>query len=187
MTRKETGLIMDRLNRLYMLQMKRLTNDDKHLMLNTWAEVFKDTPYQTVLTAVGVYANKGKAFLPGPPDIIAEILRLEEKEDYKIFDQLVNATNAAAGETKRVVIVDPGGLWYEEEYDRVVYHHPECVWSTNYTAADFSQLPVLIQMYAEDIDGLKALGKEIQSDPVKARRRFMDALPYLRAKIQEVS
>ena len=178
---------MDRLNRLYMLQMKRLSDADKKMMLDTWAETFRDTPYQTVLTAVGIYANKGKSFLPGVPDIIAEINRMEEKEDMRIFEELAKAAKTAAGETERLVLVDPGGYWYDEKYGRVIQHHPELAWSRNYTAADFSQLPMLIQLYAEDIEGLRAIHGEIMSDPVMARRRFMDALPYLRAKTQEVS
>lgn len=187
MTRKETGLIMDRLNRLYMLQMKRLTDADKKMMLDTWAETFSSTPYQTVLTAVGIYANKGKSFLPNPPDIIAEINRMEERKDMKIFDDLARAAKTAAGETERLVLVDPGGYWYDEKYGRVIQHHPELAWSKNYTAADFSQLPMIIQLYAEDIDGLRAIHNEIISDPVMARRRFMEAMPYLRARMQEVS
>ena len=185
MTRKETGLIMDRLNRLYMLQMKKLTADEKRMMLDAWADTFKATPYQTVQTAVGIYANKGKSFMPNPPDIIAEILKMEERKDFGIFEELRKAAETAAGEHKRLVMTDPGGYWYDEKYGRVIHHHPEFEWTTNYTAADFSQLPTLIQMYAEDIDGLGKIHDEIQSSPVMARRRFMDALPYLRA--QEVS
>ena len=42
-------------------------------------------------------------------------------------------------------------------------------------------------MYAEDIQGLRMLDREIQSDYLKARRRFLNALPYIRNKLQEVS
>ena len=185
MTWKETGAIIDRLSRLYMLQMKRLTREDISLMVDTWADVFKDVPYQTVLSAVNVYANRGKAFLPNPPDITAEILKMEERKDFTLYNELVYAAQAAVSGEKHIVEVDPGGYRWSEEHQRNVYYHAEYKWTTAYTAGDFSALPPIIQEYAEDIDGLRALDTEIKSDPIKARRRFMEALPYLRTKQAE--
>jgi len=185
MTKKEAGSIIDRLSRLYMLQMKKLTKHDIMLMVDTWADTFKDTPYQTVLDAVNIYANKGKSFLPGPPDIIAEILRLEERKEFKLYDKLTKAVDTAVNGVRRIVVVDPGGVRWSEAEQRYMYYHAECAWTTGYTASDFSNLPIEIQIYAEDIDGLRALKNEIDSDPVKARRRFIDALPYIRTKMKE--
>ena len=187
MTRKEAGAVIDRLSRLYMLQMKKLSRADITMMVDTWAEVFKDTPYQTVISAVNIYAGKGKAFMPGPPDIIAEILIMDERKDFKLFDELAEAVDTAVSGKKRIVEVDPGGYRWSEEHQREIYYHPEYKWTTAYTAGDFSALPMIIQEYAEDIEGLRALDNEIKSDPVKARRRFLNALPYIRNKLQEVS
>lgn len=187
MNRKETAAIMDRLSRLYMIQMKKLSREEKASMLETWAEQFKDDPYQTVLDAVNIYANKGKAFLPGPPDIVAEILRLEERKDYKLFDQLESAAKAATSGEPRIVVVDPGGCRWSEEHQRMVYFHPECRYTTSYTVANFATLPLIIQAYAEDIEGLKAIKKEIDSNRSYARKRFIDALPYLRKNLEAMN
>jgi len=187
MNKKETAAIMDRLSRLYLIQMKKLTREEKTAMLETWADQFKNDSYQTVLDAVNIYASKGKSFLPGPPDIIAEILRLEERKDFHLFADLANAVKAATEGQRRIVIVDPGGYRWSEEHQREVYYHPECQYTTGYTAADFAELPIILQIYAEDVDGLRALKREIDSDYSRARRRFMDALPYLRKSAEALT
>lgn len=184
MTRKEAGAVIDRLSRLYMLQMKKLSREDIAMMVDTWADVFKDMPFQTVMSAVNIYAGKGKAFMPGPPDITAEILKMEERKDFTLYNELVQAAQTAVSGENHIVEVDPGGYRWSEEYQREVYYHPEYKWTTAYTAGDFSALPVIIQEYAEDIDGLRALNKEIQSDPIRARRRFLEALPYIRNRLE---
>ena len=83
MTRNEAAAIIDRLGRLYMLQMRKMSREDKRSMIDVWADTFKDTSYDTVLKAVNLYANTGKAFLPNPPDIINEILRMDAGEAHR--------------------------------------------------------------------------------------------------------
>lgn len=183
MTKKETGTVIDRLNRLYLLQMKKLSKADITAMIETWADVFKDTPYQTVIRAVNLYANSGKAFLPNPPDIINEIMRMDEGSEGGLFRQLCDAVQMVTQPEKRIVIDDLGGYRWDEELQREVYYHPECHYTTTYTQADFSALPLEIQAYAEDIQGLRALDREIQSDYMRAKRRFIDALPYIRSRL----
>lgn len=185
MTLKETGVIIDKLGRLYMLQMKKLSKRDIAVMAETWAEQFKDTPLDTVLKAINLYANRGKAFLPGVPDIINEIIRMEEMADSSLFTKLSDTARLANEPEERLVLVDPGGYRWSEELQRKVHFQAECRYVKNYTQMEFSSLPMEIQIYAEDIDGLRAISKEILSDPVKARRRFMDALPYIRNEMKE--
>lgn len=187
MTRNEAAAIIDRLGRLYMLQMRKMSREDKRSMIDVWADTFKDTSYDIVLKAVNLYANTGKAFLPNPPDIINEILKMDEGDDSRLFARLVDAAKMVVQPEKHIVIDDLGGYRWSEEHQREVYFHPECHYTTNYTQSDFTALPIEIQMYAEDIQGLRMLDREIQSDYLKSRRRFLNALPYIRNKLQEVS
>jgi len=184
MTRKETGAIIDKLSRLYMLQMRRLSKSEIAIMVDTWADQFKDTPYATVNRAVDLYAQQGKAFLPGVPDIINEILRLEEVSDSKLYTKLIEAARMAAEPEERLIMVDPGGFRWSEEHQREIWVHAECKYVRNYTLIEFSSLPMEIQIYAEDIEGLKSLHKEILTDLVKARTRFLNALPYIRNEME---
>lgn len=183
MTKKETGAVIDRLNRLYLLQMKKLSKSDIAVMIETWADVFKDTPYQTVIRAINLYANSGKAFLPNPPDIINEIMQMDESKESGLFKVLCDAVKMVVQPEKRIVIDDLGGFRWNEELQREVYYHPECHYTTNYTQADFAALPMEVQIYAEDIQGLRMLDREIQSDYMKAKRRFINALPYIRNQL----
>ncbi len=184
MTRKETGAIIDKLSRLYLLQMKRLTKQDIAIMIDTWAENFRDTPYDTVARAVNLYAQQGKAFLPGVPDIINEILRLEETTDTSLYSKLVEAARMAVEPEERLIMVDPGGFRWSEEHQREIWVHAECKYVHNYTLIEFSSLPMEIQIYAEDIEGLRNLHKEIMTDYIKARTRFLNALPYIRNEME---
>jgi len=181
MTKRETQEVLNRVFRLYMTQARKLPPSDRDAMAQTWFEEFHDTDYPTVLKAVNMYANQGKPFMPNVPDIISEIIRMGEVADNDLFAQLVKAVQLVHEPEKRVVIDDLGGIRYSEEHQRMVYFPPECHWATNYTQADFAALPYEIQMYAEDIEGLRALKREIDSDYNRARRRFTDALPYIRA------
>jgi hypothetical protein len=56
--------------------------------------------------------------------------------------------------------------------------------TTSFTQYDFKQLPEEIQEYVEDIEGLKAIWPEIASSRELARRRFQNALPELRARVE---
>lgn len=183
MTKEEAKLIVYRICKLYMSQSKRMTFKDKADMLDTWAEEFANESYDDVNRAVSAYSKSGKPFMPNPPDIIQVLISMEDSDANRLFNRLVRAAEMAANPTEHIVIDDLGGFRWNEELQRNVYHHAETHVTMDYTQADFAELPQEIQEYAQDIDGLKHLWNEIESNRIFARQRFVDRLSDIRRRL----
>lgn len=191
MTRKETIRLLERVCRLYVTQARKLTDQQKSAMVDTWSQVFADTRYGTADDAVSDYMRQGKPFMPDAADII-NILNAKAKaggpardSDSRLFEELKTVTDVILNGRERKSIIDPGGLKWSEEHNSYIYCHPEILISTrSYTQYDFNELPAEIREYVEDIEGLKAVGREIQSNPGMARRRFEMQLPDIRAELK---
>lgn len=185
MTRDETKLILNRIFKLYITQSRRFTGNEKRDMLNTWAEEFKNESYEDVNKAVSLYSKSGKPFMPNVPDIQQALINMEDTEGNRLFNRLARAAEMAANPIEHIVIDDLGGIRWNEELQRNVYYHAETHVTTDYTQEDFSDLPQEIQEYAQDIDGLQHLWKEIESNRFYARQRFLDRLPDIRRRLDE--
>ena len=193
MTRQETIKIIEKMLRLYITQAKKMSDAEKIAMLDSWEETFRSDSYDDIERAVNAYVRKGNAFIPLPGDIIRELTAIAKTtgsskgytETDKLFGKLVNIADVLANNKERISITDPGGFRWSDEYQRKIYMHAETVVSaTSYTQYDFKQLPEEIQEYVEDIEGLKAIWPEIASSRELARRRFQNALPELRARVE---
>ena len=194
MTRDDTIRILDKICRLYITQARKMDSEEKAAMLETWEETFRSDSYDEVEAAVNSYVRKGKAFMPLPGDIIGELNTEVKKassgkpytETDRLFAKLVNAADMLANNKERISMLDPGGIRWDEELQRKVYRHAETVLSTRaYTQYDFASLPREIQEYVEDIEGLRRIWSEIASSRELARRRFEQALPQIRADLEE--
>ena len=183
MTRDETKLILDRIAKLYMTQARKLSGREKRDMLNTWAEEFANESYDDVNRAVSFYSKSGKPFMPNVPDIQQALISMEDTEGNRLFNRLARAAEMAANPIEHIVIDDLGGFRWNEELQRNVYYHAETHVTTDYTQADFAELPPEIQEYAEDIEGLQHLWREIESNRFYARQRFVDRLPEIRRRL----
>lgn len=183
MTRDETKLILDRISKLYMTQSRRLSKSEKSSMLDTWADEFKDEAYEDVNKAVSMYARSGNPFMPNPPDIIQELMSLEDTDANTLFYKLAKAAEMAANPIEHIVVDDLGGFRWNDELKRETYFHAEAHVTTDYTQDDFAALPPEIQEYAEDVNGLKKLWDEMQSNRIYARQRFIDRLSGIREKL----
>ncbi len=192
MTRQDTIKVIEKVCRLYITQAKKLSQSELVMMVDSWEETFRSDSYDDVERAVNAYVRKGNAFIPLPGDIIRELTAVTKvsggktyTEADKLFRILANTADIIANNKERTSMIDPGGFRWNEELQRKVYYHPESVISTtSFTQYDFKQLPEEIQEYVEDIEGLKAIWSEIASSRELARRRFQDALPELRARVE---
>lgn len=185
MTRDETKLILNRIFKLYITQSRRFSNAEKKDMLNTWANEFVNEDYEEVNRAVSLYSKSGRPFMPNVPDIQQALISMEDTEGNRLFNRLARAAEMAANPVEHIVIDDLGGFRWNEELQRKVYYHAETHVTTDYTQTDFSDLPQELQEYAQDIDGLQHLWKEIESNRFYARQRFLDRLPEIRRRLNE--
>ena len=193
MTRDDTKRILDKVCRLYITQAKKMTADEMRMMLDSWHETFRSDSYDSVDRAVGNYVKKGNAFMPLVGDIIREMSATAGAksggtftETDKLFGKLVKIADTLANNKERISITDPGGFRWDDELQRKVYRHAETIVSTtSFTQYDFKQLPDEIQEYVEDIEGLRAIWPEIESSREMARKRFQDALPEIKARVEE--
>ncbi len=183
MTRDETGIILNRIFKLYLTQSRKMSGRERAGMLETWAYEFQNENYEDVNRAVSIYAKSGKPFMPNPPDIQQELINMEDTEDNRLFIRLIKAAEMAANPIEHIVIDDFGGFRWNEELQRKVYYHAETHVTAAYTQTDFSDLPQEIQEYAEDVEGLKKLWNEIESNRFFARQRFIDHLPAIRRRL----
>lgn len=183
MTRDETKRILERVCKLYITQAKRLTPYERQGMIETWSAEFANDSYEDVNRAVSQYAKRGKPFMPNVPDIIQELIAMEDTEDNRLFIRLAKAADMAANPTEHIVVDDVGGYRWSEEHQRKIYFHAETHVTTDYTQSDFCELPMELQEYAEDIDGLRAIHAEIESNRILARMRFVDRLPDIRRRL----
>ena len=192
MTRDDTIRILDKICRLYITQARKMGSGEKAVMLDTWEETFRPDSYDEVNNAVKAYARKGKPYMPLPADILNEMAAIAEKapqgrsysEVDKLFNKMANIADILANGKERQSIIDPGGFQWDTELGRKVYRHPEVLISTkSYTQYDFAQLPREIQEYVEDIEGLRNIWREIESNRYMARKRFEMALPGIKADI----
>lgn len=185
MTREETKLILNRIFKLYITQSRRFKDGERRDMLNTWAEELKNESYEDVNRAVSLYSKSSKPFMPNVPDIQQVLISMEDTEGNQLFNRLARAAGMAANPTEHIVIDDLGGIRWSEEHQRNIYYHAETHVTTDYTQTDFSELPQELQEYAQDIDGLKHLWNEIESNRFYARQRFLDHLPEIRRRLDE--
>ena len=183
MTREETKYIINRVLKLYMNQSRNLSQREKAIMVDTWAEEFENSSYEDVNKAVSQYAKIGKPFMPNVPDIIQELISMEDTEDNGLFKRLAKAADMAANPTEHIVIDDIGGFRWSDEHKRKIYFHAETHVTTDFTQGDFAVLPDEIQEYADDIAGLIAIHHEIESNRILARMRFVDRLPDIRRQL----
>ena len=193
MTRDDTKRILDKICRLYITQAKKMTTEEMVMMLDSWEETFSSDSYDDIERAVNAYVRKGNAFIPLPGDIIKELTAIVRTtgssgksytETDVLFGKLVNIADVLANNKERISITDPGGFRWSDEHQRKIYMHAETVLSTTaYTQYDFKQLPEEIQEYVEDIEGLKAIWREIASSREMARKRFQAALPDIKARL----
>lgn len=193
MTKTETIRILERVCRLYITQARKLTEEQRAAMIETWASEFRYDSFDAVDRAVNAYMKRGKPFMPDVADIMNALnadARRPEARSFGEFDKLFNKLAAVArmlGEQEEhQSIIDPGGFRWDAELQRNVYHHPDLIMSrTSFTQFDFSCLPVEIQEYCGDIDGLRGIWSEIQSGREMARRRFETAMPGIRDLVNE--
>lgn len=192
MTREETTRILERVCRLYVTQARKLTREQKAVMINTWADELRHDSYTDVDRAVNSYMKRGKPFMPDVVDIVNILSssgsgtqsRKSGAESDRLFDHMVEIADSLANKGERQSIIDPGGYRWSEEHQRNVYYHPEIIVSrTSFTQYDFAQLPIEIREYVEDVEGLRNIWREVQSNRDLARRRFEAALPEIRAEI----
>lgn len=191
MTRQDTKRILERICRLYIIQAKKLSREEISAMVDSWEETFKSDSYDDVDNAVSLYIRGGKPFMPNTADIInimnavtSAPSRSSYSEADKLFKRLADMADILANNKERRSIVDPGGYRWNEELQRDVYHHPEVLISTkSFTQYDFAQLPIEIQEYVEDIEGLRSIWREIQSNRSMAKRRFEMQLPQIKEEI----
>ena len=193
MTRDDTKRILDRICRLYITQAKKLSVDNRVVMLDTWQDVFRHDSYDEVNEAVSRYVSRGSVYMPDVSDIVKELSAVTKAsatrpytETDKLFKRLVDTADMLVNNKERISTIDPGGFKWNEDLQRKTYFHAETrVSTTSFTQYDFKQLPDEIQEYAEDIEGLKALWPEIESSRELARRRFEAALPDIKAELEK--
>lgn len=192
MTRDETKKILERVCRLYVTQARKLTAEQRVIMIDTWADEFTDESCSAVDDAVSAYMRQGKPFMPEVADIVNMLnarshtpRETANGEGDKLFDMMARMSEVLAKGLRRTSIVDPGGFRWDAERQRNVYHHAEVVINDHsYTQYDFAQLPEEIQEYVEDIDGLRSLWREIENNRNMARARFVTRLPAIKAEIR---
>lgn len=185
MNKQEAGVVVNKIVNLYKTQCGKYSRQELGMMVETWADIFKDDPLDSVLRAVTVYANRGVPFAPNPPDIIKELQTLEDYGGNGLFNKLRKAAQIAAEGEEHIVLDDLGGVYQDETSPTGWrFRTPEAHVSVSYSQADFANLPRIIQEYAEDIPGLVSIYHEIASNPVMARKRFVDRVPYIRASLE---
>lgn len=184
MTKEQTLQIISRVKHLYQTQARRLTPADWETMTEAWYQQFANESFENVNKALTSYANRGRQFMPDVPDIIGELLNVNEPYYNKLFNRLKRECEMVANGTEHVVIDDLGGI-VKDPTSPTGYRHKvaEAHMTTTYTQSDFANLPKELQVYADDIEGLKALHREIQSNEMFARKRFIDRMPYI---LQEI-
>lgn len=181
MTKSETLQIVNRIRKLYMSQSRNYTDADWQMMTDTWYETFKDDKYDDVSNAVSLYVSRGKQFMPNVPDIIAEMTNLDEPRIKSLFERLKRECQKAMNDIQHVVVDDYGGIVRDPNSPTGFrYVVAEAHVTSTYTQSDFANMPLELQIYAEDIDGLKHLQAEIENYEGFAYKRFKESMPYLR-------
>jgi hypothetical protein len=188
MNREETKNIVATIFKAYRSQAQRMSDDAKRAYLDEMSQMFASTAYKDVDEAVRVYMRKGMPNMPNPADIangLSVVERKDTTEDDMLFNKMMRVADMIANNKERISIIDPGGFrWSDEEQRKVYYHAETVITTTKYTQYDFAQLPEEIQLYAEDIDGLRSIHREIANNIAMARKRFVQSLPDIRAEIK---
>lgn len=188
MTREETKNIVTVIFKAYRSQAQKMTDDAKRSYLDEMSQMFATTAYKDVDDAVRVYMRKGLSYMPTPAAIANELSVVERKdttEDDKLFNKMMKVADMIVNNKERISITDPGGFRWNDEYQRKVYHHAETIiTTTKFTQYDFANLPEEIQLYVEDIEGLRNIHKEIANNIAMARKRFTQALSEIRKEIK---
>ena len=169
-----------------MSQSRQYTENDWQTMIDVWFEQFKADTYENVNKALSLYVNKGKQFMPSPPDIISELINIDEPNTRALFERLKRECDKLVNGAEHIVIDDLGGLREDPTSPTGLrYYHPEAHVTTNYTQQDFADMPIELQMYVDDIEGLRAIDREIKSNEVYSYKRFKDRLSYIKREIAE--
>ena len=185
MTKDETNILIKRIQSLYMAQARQYTDSDWLTMAGVWYDQFKDESYEDVNKALTIYVNKGKSFIPNVADIINELLNLDEPHFRKLFEILKRECDIVANGKEHVVIDDLGGIRRDPTSPTGFrFVTAEAHGTDKYTQQDFANLPMELQIYAEDIKGLEALHKEILSNEIYAYRRFRDHIPSIQQEMK---
>lgn len=186
MTRDEAKKIVMRVRNLYISQARQYTETDWQTMIDVWYEQFKAETYDDVYKALTMYVNNGKQYIPNVADIINEMINIDEPETAKLFKRLKKECDIIANGIEHVVLDDLGGVVKDPNSPTGWrYIVPEAHVTTKYTQADFANLPMELQIYAEDIEGLRKLNDEILSNERFAYKRFKDHLTYIRNEMKE--
>lgn len=179
MTREEAKRIISRVRNLYISQSRQFTDLDWQAMIDTWHEELKADTYEDISRALSAYVNKGKQFIPTVADIINELMNLEDPRHRKLFNRLKRECEILTEGIEHVVVDDYGGIVKDPDsptgYRYVV---AEAHMTDKYTQMDFANMPRELQIYAEDIEGLKALQREIASSERFAFKRFVDHMTH---------
>ena len=188
MNREETKNIVATIFKAYRSQAQRMSDDAKRAYLDEMSQMFASTAYKDVDEEVRVYMRKGMPNMPNPADIangLSVVERKDTTEDDMLFNKMMRVADMISNNKERISIIDPGGFrWSDEEQRKVYYHAETVITTTKYTQYDFAQLPEEIQLYAEDIDGLRGMHREIANNITMARKRFVQSLPDIRVEIK---
>lgn len=179
MTRDEAKRIIVRVRNLYISQSRQFTDLDWQAMIDTWHEELKADTYEDVNRALSAYVNKGKQFIPTVADIINELMNLIDPRYKGLFTRLKRECEIMAEGIEHAVIDDYGGIIKDSEsptgYRFVV---AEAHMTDKYTQMDFANMPIELQVYAEDLRGLSSLQREIASSERFAFKRFVDHMTH---------
>ena len=185
MTRDDTKRLINKVRNLYIAQARQYTETDWATMIDVWHDHFKDESYDDVNKALTLYVSKGKQFIPNVADIIGELMNLDEPHFRKLFEILKQECDIVANGKEHVVIDDLGGIRRDSESPTGFrFVTAEAHVTDKYTQQDFANLPMELQIYAEDIKGLESLHREILSNEIYAYRRFRDHIPSIQQEMK---
>lgn len=180
MIQKDLKDIIKYLRSLYGDSFQGLSSDDWWEVLKKWEKGIGRESYKSVKAAINSHRNKGRKEPPTLMDIYKELMNIDEDKYREMFDSLVRQARLATNPEKHITILDIGGLKWSDEYGRMIYYHPEAKEGVEYLPQDFTSMPKELQVYAEDINGLKAIHREIESNKDLAYKRFKARIPEIK-------
>ena len=183
MTSKEVKDTIKYLRSLYEESFQGMSAEDWWEMLSTWQRGVGSESFKNVKAAINSYANKNKTKPPTLEDIYKELMNIDEDKYRGLFRTLCRQASLAVNPEEHITILDLGGFRWSEEHQRKVYYHAETRMGTTYLPQDFTSMPKELQVYAEDLDGLKAIYREAESNKELAYKRFKSRYPGIREEL----
>lgn len=183
MTSKEVKDTIKYLRSLYEESFQGMSSGEWWEMLSKWEKGIGGESFKNVKAAINSYTNKGKAVPPTLEDIYKELMNIDEDKYRGLFRTLCRQASLAVNPEEHITILDLGGFRWSEEYQRKVYYHAETRQGTSYLPQDFTSMPKELQVYAEDIDGLKGIYREAESNSELAYKRFKSSYPQIREEL----